>query len=136
MLSNTFPSSLIVPWISTFQPCILGSNSLTKSCNQSPYVMQEKASHLTSVFWWKWDKIYTLTTSKHTFEFSYNLNFLNILCKLIIVGREKYEIRRSSQLRTLLKLVVVSRTWKKFSGPYGIWTHDLCDTGAALHQLS
>ena len=31
--------------------------------------------------------IYTLTTSKHTFEFSYNLNFLNILCKLIIVGR-------------------------------------------------
>ena len=24
------------------------------------------------------------------------------------------EIRRSSQLRTLLKLVVVSRTWKKF----------------------
>ena len=46
------------------------------------------------------------------------------------------EIRRSSQLRTLLKLVVVSRTWKKFSGPYGIWTHDLCDTGAALYQLS
>ena len=25
-------------------------------------------------------------------------------------------------------------TWKN-SGPYGIWTHDLCDTGAALHQL-
>ena len=41
------------------------------------------------------------------------------------------EIRRSSQLRTLLKRVVVNRTWKN-SGPYGIWTHDLCDTGAAL----
>ena len=25
---------------------------------------------------------------------------------------------------------------KKNSGPYGIWTHDLCDTGAALYQLS
>ena len=22
------------------------------------------------------------------------------------------------------------------SGPYGIWTYDLCDTGAALYQLS
>ena len=21
-------------------------------------------------------------------------------------------------------------------GPYGIWTHDLCDTDAALYQLS
>ena len=25
--------------------------------------------------------------------------------------------------------------WKN-SGLYGIWTHDLCDTGAALYQLS
>ena len=25
---------------------------------------------------------------------------------------------------------------KKNSGLYGIWTHDLCDTGAALYQLS
>ena len=25
---------------------------------------------------------------------------------------------------------------EKNSGPYGIWTHDLCDTGAALYQLS
>ena len=23
----------------------------------------------------------------------------------------------------------------KNSGPYGIWTHDLCDTGVALYQL-
>ena len=38
----------------------------------------------------------------------------------IFALRWKDEIRRSSQLRTLLKLVVVSRTWKKFSGPYGI----------------
>ena len=33
------------------------------------------------------------------------------------------------------ELVVENRTWKN-SGPYGIWTHDLCDTGAALYQLS
>ena len=25
---------------------------------------------------------------------------------------------------------------EKNSGPYGIWTHDLFDTGAALHQLT
>ena len=25
---------------------------------------------------------------------------------------------------------------KTNSGPYGIWTHDLCDIGAALYQLS
>ena len=34
----------------------------------------------------------------------------------IFALRWKDEIRRSSQLRTLLKLVVVSRTWKKISG--------------------
>ena len=28
-----------------------------------------------------------------------------------------------------------NETWKN-SGSNGIWTHDLCDTGAALHQLS
>ena len=29
------------------------------------------------------------------------------------------------------------KAWKKKnSGLYGIWTHDLCDTGAALYQLS
>ena len=27
-------------------------------------------------------------------------------------------------------------TKKKNLGLYGIWTHDLCDTGAALYQLS
>ena len=25
---------------------------------------------------------------------------------------------------------------EKNSGLYGIWTHDLCDTGAVLYQLS
>ena len=28
------------------------------------------------------------------------------------------------------------KAWKKNSGLYGIWTHDLCDTSAALYQLS
>ena len=28
-----------------------------------------------------------------------------------------------------------NKAWKKISGLYGIWTHDLCDTGAALYQL-
>ena len=28
-----------------------------------------------------------------------------------------------------------NKAWKKFSDPYGIWTHDLCDTGAALYKL-
>ena len=34
------------------------------------------------------------------------------------------------------ELVVEIRTEKKNSGPYGIWTHDLCDTGAALYLTS
>ena len=30
-----------------------------------------------------------------------------------------------------------NKAWKKKnSGLYGIWTHDLCDTGAVLYQLS
>ena len=29
-----------------------------------------------------------------------------------------------------------NKAWKKNSGLYGILTHDLCDTGAALYQLS
>ena len=32
--------------------------------------------------------------------------------------------------------LVVERRPEKNSGPYRIWTHDLCDTGAALYQLS
>ena len=28
------------------------------------------------------------------------------------------------------------KAWKKNSGLYGIWTNDLCDTGAVLYQLS
>ena len=31
---------------------------------------------------------------------------------------------------------VVKIGHEKNSGLYGIWTHDLCDTGAALYQLS
>ena len=33
------------------------------------------------------------------------------------------------------ELVVEIRP-EKNSGLYGIWTHDLCDTGAVLYQLS
>ena len=33
------------------------------------------------------------------------------------------------------ELVVEIRPEKK-SGPHGIWTHDLCDTGKALYQQS
>ena len=29
-----------------------------------------------------------------------------------------------------------NKAWKKNSGVYGIWIHDLWETGAALHQLS
>ena len=36
------------------------------------------------------------------------------------------------------ELAIEIRPEKKFSGRmgYGIWTHDLCDTGAALYQPS
>ena len=29
-----------------------------------------------------------------------------------------------------------NKTWKKNPGLFRIWTHDICDTGAALYQLS
>ena len=29
-----------------------------------------------------------------------------------------------------------NKAWKKNPGLHGIWTHDLCDTGTALYQLS
>ena len=29
-----------------------------------------------------------------------------------------------------------NNTWEQFSGPYRIWTHNLCNTGAVLYQLS
>ena len=32
--------------------------------------------------------------------------------------------------------IVVKRRPEKNSGLYGIWTHDLCNTGAVLYQLS
>ena len=32
--------------------------------------------------------------------------------------------------------LVVEISPEKNSGSYGIWTHDLCDTGAALYQRS
>ena len=32
--------------------------------------------------------------------------------------------------------LVVEMRPEKNSGAYGIWTHDLCDTGAALYKLS
>ena len=28
------------------------------------------------------------------------------------------------------------KAWKKYSGLYGIWTHDLCEIGAVLYHLS
>ena len=33
------------------------------------------------------------------------------------------------------ELVVEIRPGKENSGPYGIWTRDLCNTGAVLYQL-
>ena len=33
------------------------------------------------------------------------------------------------------ELIVENKAWKK-SGSYGICTHNLCDTGAVLYQLS
>ena len=33
------------------------------------------------------------------------------------------------------ELVVETRP-EKNSGPYGIWTHNLCDNGAELYQLN
>ena len=44
----------------------------------------------------------------------------------------KYRLR---EWKCTTKAVVKIRP-EKNSGLYGMWTHDLCDTGAALYQLS
>ena len=45
---------------------------------------------------------------------------------------EKWIWKRCFQLWTHYLSSSENKAWKK-SGPYGIWTHDLCDTGAALY---
>ena len=44
--------------------------------------------------------------------------------------------KRSSQLFTQLILVVVKRKPGKIQGLNGNQTHDLCDAGAVLYQMS
>ena len=48
------------------------------------------------------------------------------------VKKRIYEILAAKNTTEL----VVEIGPEKNSGPYGIWTHDLCDTGAAPYQLS
>ena len=63
---------------------------------------------------------------------SRNCNFRDSLYK-----KYQLEIKRKNNLNTEAILVVMNTTdVVKNSGPYGIWTHDLYDTGTALYQLS
>ena len=48
--------------------------------------------------------------------------------------RNKY-LQEILAAKNTSELVVEIRP-EKISGPYGIWTHDLCDNSAALYQLS
>ena len=53
------------------------------------------------------------------------------------VPRQKKRMQAVLAVMSTTELVVETRPKeKKNSGPYGIWTHDLCDTSAALYQLS
>ena len=54
----------------------------------------------------------------------------------MILDLVKKRIQEILATKNTTELVVEIRPEKQFSGPYGIWTHDLCDTGAALYQLS
>ena len=38
-------------------------------------------------------------------------------------------------MEAILAVMNITQWWKKNSGLYGIWTHDLYDTGVALYQL-
>ena len=59
-----------------------------------------------------------LVSSRERTSFDLDFRYMKIH---IFALRWKDEIRRSSQLRTPLKRVVVNRTWK-ISGPYGIFS--------------
>ena len=60
------------------------------------------------------------------------------MCRLINKIKLTLIYEYGSDLRSYEHYLTSSeiRPQKKNSGPYGIWTHDLCDTGAALYQLS
>ena len=51
-----------------------------------------------------------------------------------------FELRIKTWVKVILAMctteAVVKIRPEKNSGQYGIWTYDLCDTGAALYQLS
>ena len=60
---------------------------------------------------------------------------VNIWKLYICTAVEKKNIESILAVMNTTELVV--GIWpEKDLGPYGIWTHDLCDTGAALYQLS
>ena len=58
--------------------------------------------------------------------------FFVIQAHVVSVRRKKVKVFTDNENASR---IVENRAWKN-SGPYGIWTHDLCDTGAALYQLS
>ena len=63
-----------------------------------------------------------------------------ICSKVVVLAMEDqrfwYTITWSSMVQTL-KIPTDAYTSRiEIQAPYGIWTHDLCNTGAALHQLS
>ena len=57
--------------------------------------------------------------------------------KLFTVANLHYQTNIESILAVMntVELVAEIRP-EKNSGPYGIWTYDLCDTGAALYKVS
>ena len=60
---------------------------------------------------------------------------VNIWKLYICTAVEKKNIESILAVMNTTELVV--GIWsEKDLGPYGIWTHDLCGTGAALYQLS
>ena len=57
--------------------------------------------------------------------------------------RKSYIWTADEDVNKKVIFAVMNTTWivvkirpEKYSGLYGIWTHDLCDTGAVLYQMS
>ena len=66
-------------------------------------------------------------SSKNWYYQGFNGMATWIILQLYRLDLRSYENHRTN---------IWNMAWKKNSGLHGIWTHELCDTGAVLYQLS
>ena len=77
----------------------------------------------------------TISVSARPMSFT-TMATLRVLIVSMDLGSFTYSTFRSHRSKSFKLFEKKNQDPEKNTGPYGIWTHDLCDTGAALYQLS